>query len=216
VNNELPKEFNGTVTARVLNLDMKEVFRQNVNVRIGAEGLATNVLAINFPTNISPVHFIKLELADAKGRAVSQNFYWRSDKAYTPGRTWTGPQYEGFEDLAKLPKVKLATEVKWSRAKDENVCMATVKNPSRSLAFMVWLRLQHTGDGKPVRPAFYGDNFFSLLPGESRTVQIKFDDAVANSKQVQLLVDGWNEEREIFIAGNIGAARDPNESRNFQ
>jgi len=74
VNNEFPREFSGRVTARVLNFDMKEVFHQSANVRIGAEGLATNVLAINFPTNISPVHFIKLELADAKGRPVSQNF----------------------------------------------------------------------------------------------------------------------------------------------
>ncbi|MDB6019537.1 MAG: csxA 3 [Pedosphaera sp.] len=204
VNNELPKEFSGRVTARVLNFDMTEVFQQTASVHILPEALATNVLAINFPTNVSPVHFIKLELADAKGRPVSQNFYWRSNKSYKPGRTWSGPQFEGFEDLAKLPKVKLASDVKWSHSNGENVCTVSVKNPSSSLAFMVWLRLQHAKDGKPVRPAFYDDNFFSLLPGESRTVRITFGDTAADSKQVRLLIDGWNEENEIFAAGMLG------------
>jgi mannosylglycoprotein endo-beta-mannosidase len=192
VNNEFPRDFNGRVTARIFDFNMKEVFHQTAKVRVVSEGLTTNVLVVNFPANISPVHFIKLELADSKGKIVSQNFYWRSDKAYTPGSTWTGPQYEGFEDLAKLPKVRLASKVKWNRTNDENVCTVTVKNPSSSLAFMVWLRLQHAEDAKPVRPAFYDDNFFSLLPGESRVICIKFADIAADPKKVRLLIDGWN------------------------
>lgn len=200
VNSELPHEFNGRVTARVLDFDMKEVFQQTAPVRVGAEGLATNVLAITFPTNISGVHFIKLELADERSRTVSQTFYWRSNKQYLPGRTWTGPQYEGFEDLAKLPKVQLDSTVKWGRANDENVCTVRVKNPSHSLAFMTWLRLQHVVDAKPVRPAFYDDNFFSLLPGESRTVRIRFSARTAAMQEVRLLVDGWNVEQKAFLA----------------
>lgn len=198
VNNDLPRAFEGRVNARVFNFDMKEIFHESANVNVCVEGLATNVLTVNFPTNVSPVHFIKLELADTKGRNVSENFYWRSDRRYKPGRTWTGPQYEGFEDLAKLPKVNLASEVKWSRNNGENAATITVKNPSASLAFMIWLRLQHVEDSKPVRPAFYDDNFFSLLPGESRTVSVRFDDKAANPHTVQLLVDGWNAERRKF------------------
>lgn len=195
VNNEFPRAFKGRVTARVIDFKMKEISRQSAGVNIVAEGLASDVLTISFPENISNVHFIKLELADEQGRVVSQNFYWRSNKEYKPKRTWTGPQYEGFEDLEKLPAVKLDSDVKWSRdaASNENVCTVTVKNPSQSLAFMVWLRLQNQADAKPVRPAFYDDNFFSLLPGESRTVQIKFADrAAVDAAKVRLLVDGWN------------------------
>jgi hypothetical protein len=213
VNNELPQEFNGRVTARVLNFDMKEVFRQTANVRVGAEALMTNVLAIAFPTNVSPVHFIKLELADTKGHLVSQTFYWRSDKVYKPGRTWTGPQFEGFKDLAKLLRVKLESQVKWRRASGENICTVTVKNPSASLAFMTWLRLQHVVDAKPVRPAFYDDNFFSLLPGESRTVRIRFSDKMADVSQLQLLVDGWNIEKQKFYQGRAGNMRGEIKSR---
>ncbi|HSY18969.1 MAG TPA: glycoside hydrolase family 2 protein [Candidatus Acidoferrales bacterium] len=216
VNNELPREFNGQVTARVLDFDMREVFRKTAHVHAGAEGLATNVLAITFPPDVSPVHFIKLELADERGKPVSQTFYWRSAKQYLPGRTWTGPQYEGFEGLTKLPKVQLDSAVKWGRADGENVCTVTVKNPTRSLAFMAWLRLQHAADAKPVRPAFYDDNFFSLLPGESRTVRIKFGDRAADMKEVRLLVDGWNVEPKAFLASGPGVAKNQNEHRASQ
>ena len=206
VNNEFPREFSGTVTARVLNFEMKEVFRQTAPVLVGPEALTADVIAVNFPEDISPVHFIKLELADAKGDLVSDTFYWRSDKPYKRGRTWTGPQLEGFEDLMKLPKVKLASSVKWSRAQAENIATVTVKNPSPSLAFMVWLRLQHIEDAKPVRPGFYDDNFFSLLPGESRAVNIAFGDRTADPKRVQVLVDGWNVETELHRPPGVNPA----------
>jgi mannosylglycoprotein endo-beta-mannosidase len=192
VNNEFPREFKGRVTARVLDFDMVEVFRKTVAVNVGSEAVTNKLMTVAFPQPITPVHFIKLDLEDAGGRPVSDTFYWRSDNAYKPGRSWTGPQFDGFEDLSKLPKIALSSKAVWSRAAGENVCTVTVKNPSKSLAFQVWLRLQHTGNSKPVRPAFYDDNFFSLLPGENRTVRIAFNERVAKQGEVHLLVDGWN------------------------
>ncbi|HEU5125986.1 MAG TPA: glycoside hydrolase family 2 [Verrucomicrobiae bacterium] len=196
VNNEFPREFkNGKVTIRVLNLDMTEVLRLTTNVNISAEGLAKDILKVQFPTNVSPVHFLKLEITDAKGAPVSETFYWRSNHDYKPGRTWTGPLYEGFEDLSKLPQVALDAKAKWSRRGKFNICTVTVKNPSKDLAFLVWLRLQDAASGKPVRPAFYENNFVSLLPGESRKVEIEFADTAAVTPKTKLVVDGWNVKR---------------------
>lgn len=197
VNNELPRPFTGKVTARVLDLQMRELFRRSAPVAVVPEGLVTNVLKIDFPTNLTPVHFVKLDLTDQRGKSISDTFYWRSTNAYQPGRTWTGPQFAGFEELTTLPPVKLQTDVKWESHDKEQVVVVKLKNPSPALAFQTWLRLQHTNDATPVRPAFYDDNFFSLLPGESRTLHIKFDRKVATRNQVQLLIDGWNICREI-------------------
>ena len=92
--------------------------------------------------------------------------------------------------------------MKWSREGNETIATVTVKNTSKSLAFMVWLRMQHADTGKPVRPAFYDDNFFSMLPGESRLVRISFGDEAADPAKVRLLVDGWNIESQIHREGN--------------
>ena len=68
------------------------------------------------------------------------------------------------------------------------------------LAFFVRLRLQDAHTGKPIRPAFYDDNYISLLPGESRTIAIEYDGAIS-PKQTKLTVDGWNVAPMEFHAG---------------
>jgi hypothetical protein len=209
VNNEFPREFRGRVTARVLNYYMYEVSRKTATVRIPAEAVATNVLSLDFPASLTHVHFLKLELTDTRGRPVSDTFYWRSSSPYQRGRTWTGPQFEGFAELAQLPKVSLGSQVKWNRSAVANQCLVTLKNPSDALAFQVWLRLQHADNNKPVRPAFYGDNFFSLLPGESRAVSIEFSDQAAQGERVQMRVDGWNIVPEVFLSSQPFSTNGP-------
>jgi hypothetical protein len=192
VNNELVRAFPGyKLTARVLDMDMTEALRTTVAIDIPADRLMKDVLKIDLPTTLSPVHFIRLDIADAKGKPVAQTFYWRSNQEYKRGRTLTGPQYAGFEDLNKLPAVALDSKLRRSKRGGSNLTTVTVSNPSKSLAFMIWLRLQNATTGKPVRPAFYSDNFFSLLPGESRQIEIEYS-ADIKAADTKLIVDGWN------------------------
>ncbi|MEO7718768.1 MAG: sugar-binding domain-containing protein [Capsulimonas sp.] len=192
VNNEYVRAFPGYhLTARILNLDMTEVYRKTVPIDVPADRLMHDILKVDIPANVSPVHFIRLDIADATGKPVAQTFYWRSNHAYTPGRTLTGPEYEGFQDLNTLPKVKLNITVTPSRSSGANLDTVRIANPSKSLAFMVWVRLQDAATAKPVRPAFYSDNFISLLPGETRTIRVEYSGAI-DSQRTKLKVDGWN------------------------
>jgi hypothetical protein len=47
-----------------------------------------------------------------------------------------------------------------------------IKNSSGMIAFFTQLQLLDK-NMKPVRPSFYTDNFFSLLPGESKHISIE-------------------------------------------
>ena len=59
-------------------------------------------------------------------------------------------------------------------------------NTGDKIAFLT--RLALTGeDGKPLRPSFYSDNWFSLLPGESKTVTVSHP-----AKPFKLSVSAWN------------------------
>jgi hypothetical protein len=84
-----------------------------------------------------------------------------------------------------------------------------VTNPANAptVAFMVWLRLQGVADSKPIRPAFYGDNFFSLLPGESRTIAIEYSTNI-NAAATKLIIDGWNVARQQYQGGVYTALPD--------
>jgi mannosylglycoprotein endo-beta-mannosidase len=201
VNNELVQDFPGyKLTARILNQDMSEVYSKTVSIDIPADRLMKDVITVALPKNLSPVHFIRLDIVDKKGKPVSQNFYWRSNKEYKPKRTLTGPEYEGFEDINKLAVVDLQTKVTQSRQKSRNYTTATITNLSKNLAFMVWVRLQEASSGKPIRPAFYDDNFISLLPGESRTIKIEYSGSIP-ADRTKLVVDGWNVAPKEFYKG---------------
>ena len=197
VNNETVAAHPGTrLTVRVLNMDMSEAYRKTLSLDVPADRFVKDVLTVALPTNLSPVHFIRLDLADSQGKSIDQTFYWRSNQPYQPKRTWTGPQYEGFEDLNNLPTVALQSSVTTSHVRDangreRNFATVNLSNPTKNLAFMTWVRLQNARDGKPIRPAFYSDNFVSLLPGETRAIRIEFPGEIPAS-QTQIVVDGWN------------------------
>ena len=68
----------------------------------------------------------------------------------------------------------------------------TVRNPEKSLAFMVHLRLTRGKGGDDVVPIFWNDNYVSLLPGESRELTARYDASALEGKEPELEVDGWN------------------------
>ena len=192
VNNEYLRDFSGKLVVRIIDYNMKEVYRRSVPVKVEAEAFRPDVADVPIPKDITPVHFIKLELQNSKGRTFADTFYWRSDKPYRRPRTWTGPLLEGFEPLGELPVVKPVSSVAWTREGNRSTATVRVRNDGQNLAFLNWLRLQHADDSKPVRPAFYDDNFFTLLPGEERTVAISYTDPSPEPMKVKLVVDGWN------------------------
>ena len=71
----------------------------------------------------------------------------------------------------------------------------TVSNPTKTVAFMTHLRLVKS-DGNDVVPAFFDDNFVSLLPGESRTVRLRYRTADLSKASAHLEVSGWNVQPE--------------------
>lgn len=214
VNNELPRAFdNMKLNVRIFNFDMTKAYDKTTTFDLPEDRFVPNVQAVTLPENLSQVHFIKLELRDSLGKLVSENFYWRSKDDYTPGRTATGPQYAGFSDLSKLPKVEINSTVTQRTEGGKNYYRVVVSNPSRSLAFMVWLRLQDGNTNKPIRPAFYDDNFFSLLPGESRSIDIEYSGKI-NPATTKLIVDGWNVARKQYRQGAVTVLPDIHDYKN--
>ena len=193
--NDYYQEFEGyTVVAQVYDINSKKVFEKSVKVDLPLDGVANDVLTIRFPEDISQVHFIKLRLKDEKGKEVSSNFYWRSNDKYEGKETLTGPTSSGFETLSQLKKAKLKSTYKIRKSEGKYFVDVTVKNVSGSIAFFNQLQFLNQ-DLKPIRPSFYTDNFFSLMPGESKFVVIETNAEKIIEKPV-IVVKGWNVDRK--------------------
>ena len=196
--NGFERAFTGlSVKATTYDIDAKEKGSQTVTLDIAADS-SVRALQLTPIEDTSTTYFLKLELHDAAGKLMSDNFYWLStqpdvldwpkkdDTVYTPQSA-----YADLSGLNKLPAVKLTVRGIRSHGGKQDTVRATVDNRSSTLAFLVHLRVADAKSGADMVPIFWSDNYISLLPGEKRTLSAEFEGAKAPSNLV-LTVDGWN------------------------
>jgi hypothetical protein len=181
----------------VYNLDCKIAYEHEFVFTADAS-LATTLSPIELPKDLSPVHFIQLVLKSSEGKPLSSNFYWQGN----PGSP------DDLTDLNKLPEVTLTAEVASKDTPDgKRLLTVTVHNPTASIALMTHLQLRRAS-GERVLPAYYSDNYISLLPNESRTITIEADAKAFHGENALIVFDGWN--ISVTPATFAGAAIAPN------
>jgi hypothetical protein len=79
-----------------------------------------------------------------------------------------GPTTAGFETMDSLAKTTLEARAE----KGARGTVVTVRNTGKSIAFMVKL-LARDAKGRNLKPTFYSDNWFSLMPGETKQVLVE-------------------------------------------
>ena len=193
--NDWPQAFTGyTASASVYDLSSRKVSSQSVRLDIPEDSSVDNIIGLTFPESISHVHFILLTLKDKDGKTVSENFYWRSKDAYEGPGTITGPCTSGFGSLASMPAARLKVKVRRTSGKvGEDRVEVTLRNTSGKIAFFNQLQV-FDADGNSVKPAFYSDNFFTIMPGCTKTVTIDMKKGSGSS----LTLKGWNTASRKF------------------
>lgn len=179
VSNNSGSDLRGlTVEAKVIDLHGKERWSNSKAIDSLADTV-TECFTIAFPNGISQTHFVRLLLRQG-ARVVSDNFYWR------------GTSYESYGALAGLPKVALSGMAHRIVDGKTNTVTATVANPSSSVALMIRLVLTRGASGARVLPTFYQENYFSLLPGESKEIPLEFENDALGFEEPRLRVMGFN------------------------
>lgn len=120
----------------------------------------------NLPSQgLSDVHFIKLKLTDLQGKVISDNFYWRGNKR------------KDYTALNQLKPVNLKVNYKTVAKNGKTHVTLSVTNPATSGSAAFGIRLLLTGalSGEQILPAIFSDNYFALMSGETKLVNIEFD-----------------------------------------
>ncbi|MCR5710270.1 MAG: glycoside hydrolase family 2 [Bacteroidales bacterium] len=121
-------------------------------------------------------HYVALALTTPDGGAVADNFYalGRKDNVYDFARTtWYDTPITSWTDLRFVfqgPAAGIAV----TSAPSADGCSVTVENRSKAVAPMVILKA-YDAEGRLAVPVFWEDNFFALLPGQTRTVACRSD-----------------------------------------
>ena len=189
------------VSAKIYNIDAKEKASHNATLGLAGDS-STKAFDLPAPEGLSTTYFLKLQLHDASGKLVSDNFYWlstkhdtldwagRSDTVYTPQK-----DFADLTGLNGLPKQNLAVSGRAPiKMGNSSMIALSIENKGDNVAFMVHPRLTRGQGGEDVVPVFWTDNYFSLLPGEKKSVSVTFDAASLAGAEPQIIVDGWNVE----------------------
>jgi exo-1,4-beta-D-glucosaminidase len=187
------------VLAKLYNIDAKEKGAKEATLDLAADS-STKVFDLPKVADLTKTYFLRLDLHDADGKLLSDNFYWLSTKADTldwkhKKDTVYTPQAE-FGDLTglnALPPARLVVD-KQSLGKSggTNWMTLTIENKGEGVAFMVHPRITQGKGGLDVTPIFWSDNYFSLLPGEKRSLRAHYDDAALAGTEPVLEVEGYN------------------------
>jgi exo-1,4-beta-D-glucosaminidase len=195
------------VSAKIYNLDAKEKASWEAAIDLPPD---SSVWALELPKvdGLTKTYFLRLQLHDAAGKLVSDNFYWlstkpdvldwtkRKDTVYTPQA-----EFGDLKGLNDLPQVKLEVAAASQTVAANGLTRVTLRNPSENLAFMVHLKITRGKGGEEVVPILWEDNYFSLLPGERREVTAKYDLSALEEKEPALTVKGWNIAGADFQVG---------------
>ena len=116
-------------------------------------------------------HFIALEIRDAEGNFIADNFYciaaqrkvfdWDED-------TWYDSPITSYSDLRfafAQPEADVTMEISYA----DGVYTVVLKNNSPVISYMNILKAKDA-KGYLLVPAYWSDNFFPLLPGQEKTI----------------------------------------------
>ena len=179
VNNNASDQSGLTAYAAIVNYDGK-VIAENQATLDSPEDTTTPLFPLTFDSpELSDVYYIKLRLTQGE-KLLADNFYWE------------GKEDGNYRQLLTLPQVRLSLSRKVTCENGTYKMTATVKNGGRTPALMVRLKVQGKESGERILPVFYEDNYFSLLPGEEKTVQITFKAEDARGETPVLEMSGFN------------------------
>ncbi len=162
----------------VLNINGSKLSTKTVSVD-SPEDSTTAVMKMEYPTGLSPVHFIRLTLS-REGSAISSNTYLR------------GVNEGDYRAIRALPKAKIEATTTAEQKGDLWLLTTEVRNTSAYPSLMTRLIAVREKSGDRILPAVYSDNYLTLMPGERQTIQTELRNADTRAEKPKIFVEGFN------------------------
>jgi hypothetical protein len=166
------------VTADVYTLDSKRVAHAEERKDIAAD-IEISSVKLDLAAQLQAgMVLVTLELHDASGKLLSDNFYW------------LGAENESYRELNRLPAATLSGTASSTQSGDTMHIHVQLENTGNVPALADKLTLVNAANGERILPAYLSDNYVSLLAGETREIDVEYPTSAG--KGTQFNVRGWN------------------------
>jgi hypothetical protein len=186
VNNTTSPLTGLSLTANVFSLDNKPLLHHEEKKDGAADSLTDGFKLDLAPHLANGVVFVKLELHSSAGQLLSENLYWLAAKS------------SSYRQLNRLPPATLLADATSTRSADSTHIHAQLKNSSSTPALAGKLTLLNAADNSRILPVYLSDNYVSLLPGETRDIDIEYPSSAAHGP-AQLAIRGWNVSPQTIL-----------------
>jgi len=188
VANSLPDTKAGlTAHARVYSLENK-LLAEHEEKKDAASGTTEFFTLDLAPFLKENVALVKLELRDAIGKLVSDNFYWM------------GGTSADYRKLNRLGAAQIKATVRTAIEGDEQRVKVVLEDAGSTAAIELKLTLLQADGKTRVLPAYYSDNYVSLPPGETKEIVVECPKEAAKAG-VSIGLRGWNLEPRLLELG---------------
>jgi hypothetical protein len=162
----------------VLDADSKSVFKEEAFFSLGPSEVKEATSLSETIGKTKGIIFVVLNLKNSAGIVVSHNVYWlSSDGDYKP----INNLQDASVSVIVLKSEKLKAETRWT---------IQVNNPGDRIAFFI--RPQVMIGNEEILPSYWSGNYFTLAPGENKTLTVSCPNAKIGLGKPNLKVSGWN------------------------
>ncbi len=171
-----------SVHAIVYSLDNKTLLTRDTEV-----SLAANRTTTAFQLALAPLFaqhgavLVSLQMKGADGKLLSENVYWLAQDA---------SQYRRLNALAP---VRLRASASAHSDGAESVIELHLANDSSTAALATKAVLVEAKTNSRILPAYFTDNYLTVLPGETKTVTVRYPANLAGGN-TKIQLRGWNVE----------------------
>ncbi len=183
INRSYKVQNNLSAEIKVFDLNSKLLFNKKQSISLTATDVKESLSLADVLSKEKGISFVVLNFKNASGKTISHNVYWFS------------PEHN-FKALKGMAEANLKVKiVKSEKGKTETSWAFQITNPTNKMAFFI--NPQIIKSGKEILPSFWSDNYFSLSPNESTTVNVSIPNATIKDGKPQLALGGWNVGKEI-------------------
>ena len=143
-----------TVSADVYSLDNQLLLHREAQLNAMADVTTDSFKLDLSPLMSSGVVLVKLRLHSSTGEELSSNLYW------------LGPKDRSYRQLTRLAAAAVSATATSTHTDGMVQVHVHLQNTGKDVSLADKLTLLNAADGSRILPAYFSDNYVSLLPGE--------------------------------------------------
>jgi exo-1,4-beta-D-glucosaminidase len=148
---------------------------------------------------------VRAVLMNEADKVLAESVYWGSTTDDDLGEAKNDEQFAtklttwaNLSALNRMPGGELNVSTHASELNGEEHVAITLANPGSRVAFFVRAEVTQGADGEEILPITYDDNYITVFPHETRTIEARFRKFDPGAATPGLRVEGYNVPKKIL------------------